>query len=314
MTMRPFLIFTFALLVAWSAGLQPAAAQFEIKGLEIEKGGVEFEYNGDTYFGQPSRRFQRDPGAPAEFVFDENEVNRQRHNIELGYGVTDSLQLSVGVELEQERVDDPSSLSEAENFGSLKATSLQFEGTAILLPLQGNGVGLGLYGQLEPALLKGDANHFSAGPIIKAAHGPWSVTLNPLIGHLWGGESDPANGVFPDDLWSFEYQWQAAYQVNEKFAFAIEGYGAVNRLGDSGTPSEEALLFGDQDQHRVGPVMYYTFDAGGLNASRSGGEKDANEGGDDDGGSEVTMALGVLFGLNDDTADAALKWGLEVEF
>lgn len=314
-TLKTHLLLPLMVIIALCAGLQPASAQFEIKGLDVEKGNVEIEYQGDGHFGQPSRRFlETDPGPPSEILFDENEVNRQRHSFELGLGLTDWLSISLGTELEQERLDDPATFSQASSFGNLVATSIQIEGTMVLFPIKHNGFGLGLYGQLEPAIQEGDANHFSVGPILKAVQGPWSVTLNPWLGHLSGGEHDPANGVFRDERWSFEYQWQTAYQLSEQISLAIEGYGIVNRLGDSGHPSEAALAFGDQDQHRVGPVVYYTFDAGSLrSASEAKNNDDAQEDGDE-GGSEITMSLGVLFGLNANTSDAALKWGMGVEF
>ena len=307
-----------ALIAFLAAGFfaSPARAQFEVKGLGVEKGEVEMEYQADGHFGQPARRFlQTDPGPPAEFLFDENEVNRQRHSIELGFGLTDNLQISVGAEFEQERVDDPDSLASANGFGNLQATSIQFEGTWVVVPLPKNGLGFGLYGQLEPAIQAGDANHFSVGPIVSLAHGPWSVTVNPWLGHVFGGEHDPAAGVFRDERWSFEYAWQAAYQLNEQTAIAVEGYGIVNRIGSSGRPSDASLAFGDQDQHRIGPVIYYTFEPQGHRgalAAKGGGGDDTDS--DDESGPEVTMSLGILIGLNDDTSDAALKWGMGVEF
>lgn len=314
-TLKTHLLLPLMAIIALCASLQPASAQFEIKDLDVEKGKVELEYNGDGHFGQPARRFrQTTPGPPPEYLFDENEVNRQRHNFELGFGLTDFFQFSIGTELEQQRLDDPPSLADAEAYDNLKATSIQIEGTLVLFPIKQNGFGLGLYGQLEPAIQEGDANHFSVGPVLKAVQGPWSVTLNPWLGHLSGGAHDPAIGVFRDERWSFEYQWQTAYQFSEQISLAIEGYGIVNRLGDSGHPSEAALAFGDQDQHRVGPVVYYTFDAGSLrSASEAKNNDDAKEDGGE-GGSEITMSLGVLFGLNANTSDTALKWGMGVEF
>ena len=129
-------------IIAMGAGLQPASAQFEIKGLDIEKGNVEIEYNGDGHFGQPSRRFLKtDPGPPSEILFDENEVNRQRHNFELGFGLTDWLSIAVGTELEQERLDDPATFLQASSFGNLVATSIQIEGTLVLFPIKQSGFG-----------------------------------------------------------------------------------------------------------------------------------------------------------------------------
>ena len=91
-----------------------------------------------------------------------------------------------------------------------------------------------------------------------------------------------------------------------------------------GRKSEAVELFGDQDQHRLGPVAYYTLKLprGAKNASMKDANGDeaagANAGeadnGDDDEATTVTAGFGVLFGLNDDTSDVALKWSLEVEF
>ncbi|MFI0460029.1 MAG: hypothetical protein ACH254_20785, partial [Candidatus Thiodiazotropha endolucinida] len=62
---------------------------------------------------------------------------------------------------------------------------------------------------------------------------------------------------------------------------------------------EEAHLFGDHNQHRLGPVFYYT---GGL-----GGESTGEE-------SSVSTGVGLLFGINDNTPDTTLKWSVEVDF
>jgi hypothetical protein len=45
--------------------------------------------------------------------------------------------------------------------------------------------------------------------------------------------------------------------------------------------------------------------------ARAGGH---DNGDDHDEGTSVTAGFGVLFGLNDDTSDVALKWSLEVGF
>lgn len=313
-TLKALNLWPLLAMAALLSGATAAHAQFEVNGLDIEKGSVELDYQGDTHFGQPNRRFQTTGTGPAaETLFDENEVNRQRHNIELGLGLTDALQISVGAEFEQQRIDDPATFSEASSFGELIATSIQIEGTYVVIPSKPNGFGLGLYGQLEPAVQPDDANHFSVGPIMTASQGPWSVALNPWIGHLYGGADNPAGGGLRDERWSFEYAWQAAYQVNEQISVAVEGYGIVNRLGDSGHPSEASLAFGDQDQHRIGPVVYYTFEPGSRSVAAASKNDDGGAD-DDDGGAQVTMSLGLLMGLNENTSDTALKWGMEVEF
>jgi hypothetical protein len=293
-----------------------AQAQFEVKGLDVEKGGVEIDYQADYAFGHPSRKVEDEGGG--EFVFDENEINRQRHSLELGLGLTDYLQISVGVEFEQERFDEPISIAEANAFDSLKASAVQIEGTLVLIPLKGNGFGLGVNGQLEPSVIAGEASSYIISPILAAVSGPWSVTLNPGFRKSYGGEEDPDEGEFRDEKWSFEYAWQAAYKHNDAWTFALEGYGDIGRIGGSGTRSEASLEFGDADHHRIGPVVYYSFSrASHAPKSVKDDDDDAKAGDDDDDddeGTEITMSFGTLFGLNDETSDVTLKWGMEVEF
>jgi hypothetical protein len=290
-----------------------AQAQFEVKGLDVEKGGVELEYQGDYSFGHPRRKFEDEGGG--EFEFDENEVTRQRHILELGFGLTDYLKIQLGIEFEQERLDDPTSIAEANSFDSLKASAIQIEGTLVLIPVKGNGFGLGIQGELEPSVISGEANSFAFGPILEAVSGPWSVTLNPAFRKSQGGEEDPDEGEFRDEKWSFEYAWQAAYKHNDAWTFALEGYGETGRIGNSGTRSEASLEFGDADHHRLGPVIYYTFERPSPAAKSVKDDDDAKGGDDDDDeGTEITMSFGTLFGLNDETSDVTLKWGMEVEF
>ncbi len=48
--------------------------------------------------------------------------------------------------------------------------------------------------------------------------------------------------------------------------------------------------------------------------TKRGGDDDAEGGEDETRRPQLTLGLGVLFGLNEDTPDAALKWSLEAEF
>ncbi len=71
--------------------------------------------------------------------------------------------------------------------------------------------------------------------------------------------------------------YQFAYAMNSKLTLAVEGFGTVERLGDSGWAAQatdeviEELadigvnhrrLFRDHDQHRIGPVVYYKLSGG----------------------------------------------------
>jgi hypothetical protein len=312
------LVFSVALLGA--AGL--ANAQFEVEEPEAQQGEVELEYNGDYHFGNPRRRIAIDGG---EIVADENEVWRQRHVFGIGMGLTNFFKLTIEAEFEQERLDEFDDVVLANSFGDLEATEIQFEGIAVLRPLKGDGFGAAAFISYVAAL-GDDPNQFQIGPILKAAQGPWSATTNLFfIKNIGGGEREPDGSIFRDERWDFQYAWRVNYQISDRWALALEGFGTINRLGDSGRRSEAVELFGDQDQHRLGPVGYYTFKharparMGSLkdngNGEASAGQAGGNGNGDeDDDGTIVTAGFGVLIGLNEDTSDVALKWSLEVEF
>ena len=103
---------------------------------------------------------------------------------------------------------------------------------------------------------------------------------------------------------------------SENWALALEGYGTIERLGKTGHPSEAALLFGDFDQHRIGPVLYYTYSFNG----RRGGQSVSRDSGllSDAGGeaesTQLTIGFGLLHGLNGNTPDHTFKLSIEVDF
>ena len=303
------LLLPLMIVAAMPAGPVKALAQFEVKEVTVEKGEVEIEYNADYHWGNPNRKFAVDGG---EIVTDENSVLRQRHSLELGLGLTDAFKIAVGVEWEQERFDDVAGVALVNTFDSLKASSIQGEATLVLVPLKTNGFGLAAYTDIEHAIAAGESDRTHIGPLMTIRQGAWSATANLLLAKEFGG-SDPEENS--DDRWDFDYAAQIAYQMNDQITLALEGYGAIKRLGSSGSPSDAALAFGDQDQHRIGPVIYYSLTG---EASASGpmklGKSDDEDEEDDDEGPKATMSLGILFGLNDTTADAALKGGVSVEF
>jgi hypothetical protein len=91
-------------------------------------------------------------------------------------------------------------------------------------------------------------------------------------------------------------------------------------------------VFGDFDRYLLGPAFYYSWggdedraakkagkglgvrNAGAKNGNsdKNGDKGDAKNGGRE--GPTYTLGAGVLLGLNENTADVALKWSLGVEF
>jgi hypothetical protein len=303
--------------------------EFQVKEPKVEAGEIELEYLGDYHFGQPRRRFVEE--APGSFEFDDNAFSRQRHVLGLGYGLTNWLGLGVSVGFEQERFEDAASVAQARSFDDLKATEVQIEGTIVLLPARKDGVGVAFLFEQDIAIDRGEGDQLFLGTALQYATGRWSATANLYgVRHFWGRE-ELEGALIRDERWDFQYAAQVKYQLNEALALAVEGFGVVERLGGSGRKSDERLLFGDFDRHLLGPAFYYSWGGGDDDhASSKAGKhlrvrgadaigKNGNNGDDDDKtrgseGPKYTLGAGVLFGLNDNTSDVALKWALSVEF
>jgi len=281
----------------------PAVGQFELKDLDSEPGGIEFQSQNAHSFGQPRRRI--DTSDPSETLYDTNTVLHQRHALELEFGITRYFKTRIGIEYEKERFDDPESPLSADSFDDLKLSEAGIEGILILKRLEGDGVGFGVVTEYERPIDSEEASTVVVGPIIEARSGKWAANVNLTAVRFFGGESPR------DDKWDFAYASKLAYTFNPAWTLALEAYGTVDRLGSTGRPDDDVERFGDHDQHRLGPILYYSFDAG------SGFQLASSAKGDDDGkgdGVEVLIGAGALFGLNENTPDTTLKWTVEVEF
>ncbi|MGD9785609.1 MAG: hypothetical protein AB7E80_07895 [Hyphomicrobiaceae bacterium] len=300
---------------AGPAAAEPAIGQFELKGLEAEPGRVEFQSQNAFVMGNPRRRFA--PDAPGEFVYDENEVQRLRHALEIEMSLTRFWRMRVGIEFEKERLDDPPAPALANAFDDLKLTEVALESVIILKPVSENGIGFGLLTEFEHPFGSAGLNSIVFGPIIGARSGAWTALLNLTLVHFFGAGEITPDGLEKDNKWDLAYAAQLKHDFSESWALALEAYGTFDRLGSTGRPGEGALAFGDHDQHRAGPVLYYAW----RSAAAGGGEVRGLDGDDgkatgdgDDGGVEVTLGTGLLFGFNDNTPAATLKLSLEVEF
>ena len=328
-----------AVLALGAFTVSPALAveEFEIEEAGVEKGKVELYYQGDQHFGFPRRGFIVTDTDPDNFEFsvDDNEVPKHRDYLEFGMGLTDWVSISVAAEFSKERVDDPKLLEDREVFRGIKFSGYEGELKLVLVPRNGDGFGITWFteiGTSEPSSTVGST--VGIGPIVEFAKGPFSATFNPVFVKHFSGENvemvneDGATVIVEraDNRWDFNYGWQVAYQMSSALTLTVEGFGSVERLGSTGwaahTVEDERLaieaaggsvekLLGDHDQHYAGPIVYYKLDTGGgTMAVKDDGAKD---GGDDE-GSSVTLGFGVLFGLNDNSNDVALKWSIESEF
>lgn len=291
-----------------SAG--PAIGQFEIKDLEAEPGRVEFQSQNAHSFGQPSRKSRFDPGE-GERVYDDNSVVQQRHALELEAAFTRYLRMRMGVEFEKERIEEPVNPGMANDFEALRFDEVALEGVVILVPVpESGGVGLGLLAEFEAPAFSDELNSIIFGPIIEAKAGAWNFIANITFVHSFGsGGAEALEEGERDRKWDLAYALQLAREIDANWTLALEAYGTFDRLGNSGTPGIERAFFGDHDLHRAGPIVYYKYEADG------GAAAEDDEGGEgDEEGTVVSIGTGVLFGLNDNTPDATLKWSVEVEF
>lgn len=313
---RPGLAVAVALMpLAAVAG--PAVNQFEMKDLEVDPGHYQFQSQNAFMIGEPRRRFLLQPGGT---VFDDNAVMRQRHALELEAHLTSYFRSRVGIEFEKERLDDPVIPARADAFEDLKLTSVAVEGVVVLVPVKGNGVGLGIMTEFDHALSRSEADNWFIGPIVQAQSGPWRFTANLLAVRFFS----PVEAGARDDKWDFAYAAQLRYRYDESWSFAVEGYGTVDRLPGTGTPGDADLVFGGHDQHRVGPVVYYAYNLASHARRRAGGvEAVADDDGkpgkgkvdmDDDDQPKATFGVGLLAGITPSTPDLTLKWTLELEF
>jgi hypothetical protein len=301
----------------------PAINQFETKDLESSPGDLQFQSQNAIAFNQPRRKIRQT--EPGEFVYDDNSIARERYALEMQMGITSWFRARLGVEFEKERLDDPSSPARANAFEDLHLTGIALEGVFVLIPVKTSGIGLGLLTEYDSSV-RGGLNQFYIGPIIQAVNGPWSALANLLLVQNYG--KPDRQGLLPNDKKrDFAYALQVQYEASQTWALAVEAYGTFDRFDGSGTPPPDQVPFGRVDQHRAGPVVYYRFnkDGGstapakgkqGLAALRKDDDAPGAAAGDNDDGKkgQVSIGVGLLFGLNDNTPRETLKLSLEYNF
>lgn len=267
------------------ADAEPVIGQFELKTLASEPGALEFQSQNAWSWDHPSRQVTND--AMGQPVFDENAAIRQRHALELEIGLTSALKTRVGVEFEKERFDEPATLEQANAFDELQLTQIGIELIAVVVPRHGEGSGFGIVAEFERPWDDAEPDNLLLGSIVEFRSESWFFAAVPMVVRSFGGDSDN------DDKWDFAYATQLTYDLSERWLLAFEGYGTVERL-------ESAHSFPDYNQHRAGAVLYYTHDVGSRGAMKDE--------------CSLSVGLGLLEGLNDNTADHTLKLSIEIDF
>ena len=264
-----------------SAGLtigmtRPALAEFEIQKSQVEKGEVELEYRGAVHWGFPEDSSGAEQGALAEE--DEAEFLRQSHDLELQYGLTERWMFSTTLS-----ADEP--LDADFNVSSVEV-GLQYE----LVQREGNGIGLAFQTEYGFGTRGGDPDEYGFGPIVELATGNLLLTFNPLFtGQV--GDNRQTDGL------GFEYGWRAEYDFFKHWGIGVEMFGQIEDLSNAGS-------FDDQP-HSLGPTLFYNpgddtdeHDKKALTTTRSPSAPSM----------ELSLNVGVQFGLTDATSDTALKF------
>lgn len=293
-----------------SVHAEPFIGQFELKTLESAPGSFEFQSQNAWAWDQPARRIDTDTGD--EPLLDENALFRERYALELEIGLTHSLKMRVGIEGENERVDDPEDLAQANDFEGLSVGEIGAEIVAILAQREGDGFGIGVVAEVEGPFDQEEPNHLTLGPIMEYQSGRWLLAAVPMLVRSFGGDREENESR--DEKWDFAYAAQLMHTFSDRWKLALEGYGTVERIGSTGTRSEAAERFGDSNQHRLGPVLYFSHEFGTHNDRSARSESSIASGEEESEGTTLTIGLGLLEGLTSDTADHTLKLSIEADF
>ena len=222
---------------------------FDVKGLDISKGSMELGLDNSI----------------ASSTDVQHGGVRSWHDQSLDYGVFDWYRLSLVVKLENPDDDD------------VRFARTAIENLFVLSPVpKAGGVGLGWFTAVELSIDPSTTNSSTFGPIIVIQDGKLSFTANPLFETTFG--RNRIDGI------ALNYGWNVKYQIKDKLAVGVEGFGLVENLGDS-------LPFNAQE-HRVGPALFTNVQ---LTDNLT-----------------ITPDIGLLFGLTDATPDITIKFNVGI--
>jgi hypothetical protein len=265
---------------------KPALAEFEIQESGVEKGEVELEYRGAVHWGFPSQERQDAAGGDdddAGEVADEEEEGeflRQSHDFEFSYGITERWLFSTTLGTD-EPIDGNYNVSGVD-------VELQYE----LIEREGNGLGLAFTGGYGFATRSGEADEIEFGPIIELASGNLLLTFNPFF-NAQVGDNRETDGL------GFEYGWRAEYDFAKHWGVGVEMFGEIDDLANAGSFNQQS--------HSLGPTLFYNPGDDEGDDAESGEADDDNkvpEAPD----MELSLNIGLQFGLTDATSDTALKF------
>ena len=255
-------------------GTQPVFAEFQIQEAGIEKGEKEVEYRGAYHWGVPAITGNNENA---------NDIVHS-HELELSYGLTDWWLLQFTAGFEQPLGED------------LRSSDVEFETEFALIKREGDGLALSFQGGYEKAInhggAEGDPDQFGFGPIVELVSGPWLVTLNPLFTKQVGRFADQEG---------LGFDYGAECDFPGRWGVGVEMFGEIESLVNSGS-------FNDQ-VHSIGPTLFF------HPSKQPAAEAASPDHDDEDAGKfDLSVNVGVQFGLTDATSDTALKFQGSLSF
>lgn len=242
------------LAVAASVAVIPSTAcpqTFNVKTIDVEKGQVDLGIDNTVQSGFPAA----------------GDFNRTAHEISINYGLTSWWKIAALFKPETPVDADP------------RLANVALENIFVVRPIaegQRSGIGLGWYATVDMATHADSTNVFTTGPILVAKADRWSFAANPFFEQTFG--RNHVEGI------ALNYGWQAKYEVTKQVSIGVEGFGAIDNIGN-------AAPWADQE-HRIGPVLYTE-----IELHR---------------GFTIAPDFGVLFGLTRGTPDLAFKMNIGI--
>lgn len=201
----------------------------------------------------------------------------QSHEFELQYGITNWWLMEFTVGSEQPLHED------------FNASDVEFETEFALIKRKGDGIALSFQGGYEKSLI-GEADELGFGPILELADKKLLITFNPLFTDQVGFNRD-TQGL------GFEYGWRAEFDFVKHWGVGVEMFGEIEDLANAGTFN--------QQNHSIGPTLFYNHGEGNENEAQ---EAENGEDKPEAPKIELSLNLGLQFGLTDAASDTALKF------
>ena len=133
---------------------------------------------------------------------------------------------------------------------------------------------VGLFAELAHDHAKG-RNAVALGPMLQKEFGRLQANANLVFERRLGAHADPGAEI--------SYAWQVKWRGNSRFEPGVQGFGTLGRSND----------FARETEHKIGPAFFSRTALGARN--------------------KIKFDAAVLFGLNHNVPNTAIRFNLEYE-